>query len=460
MKKAKESPISSGLSRLISGLDEQFRTGDDKKPVVTTVGEMYRNQRYIDLIDTKNGRPAFALQWMLGARGFPAGRITQLRAKYSSGKSSFLYHIYACALYGQKADDQKAWVAHIETEGAPNPPDYIARFGLDPDAFMFLPVKSMDDCFRKIDTFLVTLRGGFGGSVSEDTGRQRKTVFTNPIDPENKYPAVLGVDSFSNLGDEDEVNNDVIDISKSERVGGSSKAVRRFMRERTQRYYDADMTLFVTSAETASIATGPAARFAGNQKTARNQEALGIALTFGIDTKDRKWFEDGKNLGSVQTLFMFKNKLSPRYREVELFRNSLGGYDMARTDLNFFMKHPASPFAPGNFLNPKGEKALYNAAGTIHCPLLSEKGFKSADEFMAALAANTDLVDAIREGLRIRGLGFDFDTKYRISDEQMNSPDYEGPEPDKNGRLAPTATPDENPPEAPEAPADEPENKE
>ena len=115
--------------------------------------------------------------------------------------------------------------------------------------------------------------------------------------------------------------------------------------------------------ETTEIKTGPAAGYGGPKSTARNQKAIGMALTVAISTKDYPWKggKEGKEvLGSRQLLTTFKSKLAPRNRTITLFRKSLGGYDMAETDLQFFLGDPKNnncaqnPFLPGGFLFPEG----------------------------------------------------------------------------------------------------------
>ena len=187
------------------------------------------------------------------------------------------------------------------------------------------------------------------------------------------------------------------------------------------------MTMFVTTHETTEIKTGPGAGYGGPKSTARNQRALGMALTVAIDTTDYPWKggADGKTvLGSRQKLHTFKSKIAPRYRDVMLFRKDLGGYDMAETDLHFFLGDPKdtnckeNPFLPGGFLCPEGAKhGITKVRGGWSAPLVSDKVFKSADEFVEALYSNKDLLMKIREHLRIRGFGFEFETKYTMPED-------------------------------------------
>ena len=422
-KKAKEDNL---MAAVLSGFKA---AGIDTEGSVTTITDYYADTKYIDMIDPVKGRPCLTMEWLLGARGFPAGKVYQLRAAFSAGKSSFLYYVYGCALHGSKnQNDRKAWVAHIETEGAPNPPDYVAQFGFDPSLFLYMKANDLNDLFKKIDTFDMALHGGRDGTINPETGRAAKSKFTkeNALDPDMEKPAIVGVDSLSNVGSD--AGGDFVDLDKSEKPGGDSKDVRRFMRAREQDYDNHKLTLFLTTHETTEIKTGPGAGYGGPKATARNQMAIGMALTVAISTKDYPWKggKEGKEvLGSKQILTTFKSKLAPRNRTVTLFRKSLGGYDMAETDLQFFMGDPKNnncennPFLPGGFLCPEGAKCgITKVRGGYSAPMISDKVFKTADEFVEALYSDEERLRKIRELLRIRGFGFDFETKYTMPEEE------------------------------------------
>ena len=395
---------------------------------VTTITDYFNDMKYIDMYDPVKERPCLAMEWLLGARGFPAGKVYQLRASFSAGKSSFLYYVYGCALHGSNPEDRKAWVAHIETEGAPNPPDYVAKFGFDPSLFMYIKANDLNDLFKKIDTFDMALHGGRDGTINQETGRASKSKFSkeNALDPDMEKPSIVGIDSLSNVGSD--AGGDFVDLDKSEKPGGDSKDVRRFFRAREQDYDNHKLTLFVTTHETTEIKTGPGAGYGGPKSTARNQKAIGMALTIALDTKDYPWKggKDGKDvLGSRQILTTFKSKLAPRNRTITLFRKSLGGYDMAETDLQFFMGDPKNnncsnnPFMPGGFLCPEGAKCgITKVRGGYSAPLISDSVFKNADEFVEALYSDKERVKKIRELFRIRGFGFDFETNFSAPEEE------------------------------------------
>lgn len=414
---------------LMSAISGAFKSaGISDTGSVTTITDYFNDMKYIDMYDPVKERPCLAMEWLLGARGFPAGKVYQLRASFSAGKSSFLYYVYGCALHGSNPEDRKAWVAHIETEGAPNPPDYVAKFGFDPSLFMYIKANDLNDLFKKIDTFDMALHGGRDGTINQETGRASKSKFSkeNALDPDMEKPSIVGIDSLSNVGSD--AGGDFVDLDKSEKPGGDSKDVRRFFRAREQDYDNHKLTLFVTTHETTEIKTGPGAGYGGPKSTARNQKAIGMALTIALDTKDYPWKggKDGKDvLGSRQILTTFKSKLAPRNRTITLFRKSLGGYDMAETDLQFFMGDPKNnncsnnPFMPGGFLCPEGAKCgITKVRGGYSAPLISDSVFKNADEFVEALYSDKERVKKIRELFRIRGFGFDFETNFSAPEEE------------------------------------------
>lgn len=396
----------------------------DAEEAVTTIADYWDGMKYIDIYDPIKGRPCIAMEWLLGARGFPSGKVYQLRGSFSSAKSTFLYYVYGCALRGSTEEDRKAWVMHIETEGAPNSDDYVANFGCDPKMFMYVKSNDLNDLFKKIDTFDMALHGGRDGTINPETGRTTKSRFSKEaaLDPNMEKPSIVGVDSLSNVGSD--AGGDFVDLDKSEKPGGDSKDVRRFFRAREQDYDKHNLTLFVTTHETTEIKTGPGAGYGGPKSTARNQKAIGMALTIALDTIDYPWKggKEGKEvLGSKQILTTFKSKIAPRNRKVTLFRKLLGGYDMAQTDVEFFMGDsknnncPNNPFMPGGFMCPEGAKCgITKVRGGYSAPLVSDFVFKTADDLIGAIYSNEEILRKIREHLRIRGFGFDFEKKYSV----------------------------------------------
>ena len=386
------------------------RQAEDSK--IKSVLALEGNWKYIDFKDPFTGLPSIAQEYMLGARGFKTGTVNQLRALWSKGKSSYCYLQYAAGF-----QDQEAICFHLETEGAGMPPDRVASFGIPPDAIATANVYSFEDCVSTVDDFICRIRGGFGGTKG-DTGRMSKTKYTDPFDAEMKYPIMIGIDSVSQLGKEAEQIEDIMDISKSSSIAEMAKSVRKWLRGRAGRFKETQCCVFLTSHETQKIETGFNARFAaaqGPQKTSMAGDAFGMADSVGIDFASAKW-RDARTkaeLGSEIKLHVFKNKLGWDGRRISLFLEKDGGWDLVHSDVDFLVDNPMSPFKATSGIFDSEEDSIRRTPQGIRCPLLSDKCYRDEAEFISDFYANKDLVDHIRDGMRIRGYGLPHETKYK-----------------------------------------------
>ena len=365
--------------------------------------------RYIDFINPATGHPSIALEWLFGSRGLLAGRIMQLRAKFSKGKSSFMYLIYAAA---QRTSE--AFCFHVETEGAGAPADHIESFGCDPNDLIVAEIPSLEECLAQVDEVICTVRGGFGGGINATTGRATKSKFTDPIDPNNESPIVVGIDSLSSLGTETAVEVDIANVGSTAALSYHTRKMREYFRNRVGRFKDTQTLLLLASHETASIQTGRGGfGGGGSSKTSLAQEAIGIHATYGVDLESYSYSDkDGNRIGDRVKMHTFKNKISPRGREMDLYLVWGAGFDLGKSDIEFLMSHPMSPFAPVN-----GQKILYSHAHGITCKPLSDKSFKTPQEFLDAFYGNEELLAATREALRIRGFGFAFEVEAGLESE-------------------------------------------
>ena len=407
MGKKKELVPSAPVSRQAAFLQRMKDNGSG----IQSASELMKSWKFVDFFNPKTGLPSISLEWLYGARGLLAGRIIQFRAKYSKGKSSFMYLMYACA---QQRHD--AYCLHVETEGASAPADYIAAFGANPGTLAVDEIESLEECIEKIDTTVCEVRGGFEGMIS-DEGRKLKTKFTEPLDPDNVCPIVIGIDSLSSLGIKAGVGVDVMDAADTPQISYHSKKLREYFRNRVGRFRDTQTLLMLASHETGKIELGKRSfGGSGSDKTSLAQEAVAIHATYGADLDNRPWVDKaaGRQVGDIITMYTFKNKLSPRNRKLELYLVSGQGFDLTKTDVEFLMNHPASPFAvpeePGEKNNEK--KPLYRSAHGIHCKALQEKPFKSDEEFLRAFYANEEILKGCREVMRVRGYGLEFERKY------------------------------------------------
>ncbi len=411
----KEKLVSSGAPiRGGSALLARLKANHDNVDTATTAME---GVRYVDVWNPVQDIPSIAQEYLVGARGWLAGRICQERATFSKGKSSFMYLQYASA---QRRHG--GYCLHVETEGAASPADWVASFGCNPDELIMVESRSLDECLGLIDETVCEIRGGFGGMAGE-SGRVAKTKYVDPLDPDMAHPIVIGVDSLSQLALEDRVSQDVADMSRASQPGVMARKMREWFRLRVQRMHQAQACLFLTTHETQKIATGPAA-FAGPQKTSVAQEAVGIAATYAYDVRVSKWKDNrtGSILGNETTFSCFKNKWSGdkfggSVREVTLYLDIGHGFDLVHSDAEFLIKHPNSPFSARTGAFDQSKAPVRNSQG-VKCPLLSDRTYRTDEEFVRAFYANEDLLMSCRQALRLRGFGFDFETVWRGRDQQ------------------------------------------
>ena len=391
-------PSSSMHDRLLQRLE--------KNGAITSASASMTKWRYVDFYNPTGKLPCITLEWLFGARGLLAGRVAQLRAAFSKGKSSYMYLTYAAA---QALFD--AFCFHIETEGALSPADYIASFGCDPAKLLVSELSSLEDCLETVDQLVCDIRGGFGGGVTPE-GRPQKTKFDDPVDPGNLNPIVIGIDSMSSLGIRSSVDLDVVDADHTAQISYHTKKIREYFRNRVGRFRDTQTLMLMSSHETAKIETGFKKSFGGPQKTALAQEAIGIIATYGIDLNLTPYIDKdlGVRKGDLISFETFKNKISPRGRQAKLYLEWNKGFDLIKTDVEFLMG-PNSPF--------KGDEVRRHSHG-ISCKLLGDKTFKSDEEFLRAFHDNQDMVQSWREAARIRGFGFDFEAKYAIDPAKLD----------------------------------------
>lgn len=374
----------------------RFNAGPSGRKLVQA-SEAMADWRYIDWINPLTSLPCLSLEWLFGARGLLAGRIAQLKGKFGVGKSSLMWLVYASA---QRLVDG-AFCFHSETEGALPPPDYIASYGCDPQLLAINQPKSLEDCFETIDEALASIRGGLGGSKNPETGRQMKTKYDDPMDPKCVRPIVVGIDSFSSLGVESKVQEDILDMRKSASLGEHARKLSEYMRDRCDRFRSAQALMLLATQEKVKINTGMPSYMAGDNKTTLAESPIGFHSTYSVEITSHKYIVEGNDIGDRISLFTTKNKISDKHKSLDLYLIRNKGFDLIKADTDFLVKHPASPFGD----------TIQRTAHGIKCPL-SDKLFKSDEEFLRTLYADKDMVMAFREKMRIRGFGFDFETKY------------------------------------------------
>lgn len=431
-KKKLEPPARGSMASILA------RMAADSGVRVSTAVDYSKNWRYLTFMDPKTGLPSIAHEWLLGAAGFRAGTINQFTALYATGKSSVCMLEYASAMR-----NGGAYCAHLETEGAGMSADRIAQFGLDPNQ-LAVPERcdSFEDAVAFIDTFRCIIRGGDGGSVS-DLGRKSATKFRreDAEDPDCTKPILIGVDSLSALGKDDNTKLDITDVAKTQQISWLTVKIREWLRQKALVYQNQLVTLFLTTHQTEKIQMGLAMPGMKPEKTSIAGNAIGMFDTVKLEFTSRAWkaksaqeqrkygVEPDVEIGTVIGLTTEKNKLGPDHRRVDLYLSDTEGFDFTHTDAVYLLENKGSPFAKGVGIF-KGESLCGRDSGGIYCKPLGDRKFKFEQDFVEAFYSNKEILDTCREGLRIRGYGLPHETKYKDS--------Y-----DENGMFIGSGTPEE-----------------
>lgn len=394
------SPPLSRAGALAARLQANHEAGE-----VYCATDIMKDWRYIDFFNPQQNQPCISLEWLFGARGLLAGRIMRLQAGYGKGKSSFMWLMYAAA---QRL--AKAYCYHIESEATPPPPDFISSFGCNPADLVIAHPRSLEACLEDIDEMLAEIRGGLGGSIDAKTGRTKKTIYVDPLDPNFEAPIIAGIDSFSALGIDSRVNQDILDQAQTASLAEHSRKISKYFQDRNIRFKQCQMLLMIAAQEKAVIKTGLGGR-GGPDKSSIGDAPIGFHATYSVDLSAFTYRDaEGNDVGERVNMYTTKNKLSPKHRSLELYLIRDHGFDLVMTDFEFLSKHPASPF---------GEKELYKHSHGVSCKMLSEKSFASEQDFLKALYGDANLLASLREKMRIRGFNFEFEQKYVPTPEEI-----------------------------------------
>ena len=409
--------------------------------IVTTAEDYSKNWRYLTFVDPKTGLPSIAHEYVIGAAGFRAGTVNQLRGLAAAGKSSLCMLEYASAIR-----NGGAFCAHVETEGGGMSNTRTAEMGIDPSN-LIVPddITSFEAVVQFVDTLRCVIRGGLGGSVN-DLGRKSATKFKaeDAADPDRTKPILIGIDSLSNLGKEDDTQQDVSDMSKAKQPGWLPRQVKAWLRAKAKQYERDLLTMFLTSQETVKIATG-ASSFMPPEKTSVAGDAIKFFDTVAIDVSVKDWKDRaGIPVGREMMLKTFKSKLScAAGRRVSLFLTKENGFDMIHSDAEFLLGKD-SPFADGAGIFP-GTRLCYRHAGGISCRPLGDKSLRTEEEFVRAFYDNKEVLDTCRNGLRIMGYGLPHETKYKGQFDEKGL--YIGPNSEVKSYAGEENEPEEEPEE-------------
>ena len=374
--------------------------------------------RWIDFCDPKTGMPCLALEWLWGARGFQTGRILKIEAEEGVGKSSFLM-----LMYGAAQKTCSAWCAHFEGELAKAPPDFMASYGCDPRRILSPELVdddlSIEGCFSAIDSTTFTMRSNQDG-----------------MDPDNKYPIIVGVDSVSSFGASKNMGEK--DTDNASGIGVHSRFLSGWFRDRWGHLSDRDVFLMVIAQLRSKIDTAPV--FGQRQKTNETTTLAARPLNFHasmrleVSTSKLALKEPPySQYGDIVTFKTTKNKLSPKGKVLKVPLIWDQGFDMTSATIELLKNLSPITLAGGQQFTIDTRGAGNLGGVKLHIPMLSDEGLhyfpnylpgdldkrRTNDEVLYRLYANTELLMALREALRIRGFGFSFETDYMPSEAEL-----------------------------------------
>lgn len=370
----------------------------DKRTIMSfeTVTTETQKHRFIDFCDPKNNIPCLGLEWLWGARGLLTGRMLKIEAEEGTGKSSYVMLQYAM---GQKMHN--AWCLHEESEGTVAPPDFVASFGADPDNILMpkLQTRSIEAVFADIDWTTGNLR-------------------SEGIDPEKVAPIIVGLDSISAFGSENNMEEDNYDTSSSSGgLGQHARVVSKWFRERGFVLEDRDVLLLVTAQLREKISTGGFSAPGGSKKTTLAARPLNFHASYRLEMFASALKEGTNQIGEVVHFKTTKNKMSPKGKTLPINLYWDKGFDLQTATCD--MLKAISPI-----ILPNGEEFNVQQKGAyLAAPSILDKNVHSNPEgkleIMQKIYSDTTLLNNIREALRIRGFGFDFETRYQPSEVEL-----------------------------------------
>ena len=249
-----------------------------------TIADTVKDYRWIDFVDPRNKCPALILEWLWGSRGMLTGRMMKIEAPEGSGKSSYLMLQYAM---GQINHD--AFCIHEETEHAIAPPDYIASFGANPDKIIApnLEVHSLENIFGNIDVILAK-------------------IHEPDVDPEKKYPIILGLDSISAAGTEANMEEESFDSSRGG-IGETARLVSRWFRERSHELSKKDVLMVIIAQQRNKIQTVGFARPGEPKMTTIAAGPLDYHASYRLTMYASAIKDAGRQIGDLVTFTVKKN---------------------------------------------------------------------------------------------------------------------------------------------------------
>lgn len=381
-------------------MDSKSKT--DKSPGLSmlTAAQSAGEWSWIDFIDPRNRVPALVMEYLWGSRGLLVNRLLKIEAEEGVGKTSFLM-----ALYGMAQMTSNALCLHLESEGAIAPPDFLASFGCDPHR-LYLPKLdkiAIDCCFNKIDEV------SQGYHVEAE-----KRKFRMPI--------VAGVDSISAFGASQNMEDDATSLDTGQGgLGLHSRFLSQWFRDRWPVVSQRDLLLVAITQLREKISTQAgfpgAPRVKPGEKTTIAARPLNYHASYRLELRSSPLKDkDFTQYGETVTFIVRKNKLSPKEKKVALPLVWNAGFQFHYAAMQLLADLGPIPLRSGRTFT------LVRSGQYAKIPLLAEKNSScpagnedAALEFMSGLYNHTEMLTELREALRVRGHGFQFETNYMPS---------------------------------------------
>ena len=377
-------PKLTGNSELAAAFMDHCRkkAGYEKTSVVGGQSKLWK---YIDFIDPYYNRPCLQFEYLFGARGFLCGRILKWEADEGVGKSSLSYLSFGM---GQKTSNALCMLE--ESEKAPLADDRIAELGCNPDALLINDVTLLDECLEHIKM------------VSKDV---------RELDPSGNTPIMVCVDSLRGLSELDsdkEMDKAMQDVGKVRSVGKHAKTLSTWFRNGATEMLKKD-NIFLTfiGQLKQKIDTGFKAGFgSGPKKTTIGGKSVNFHATHIVNLTGTRLTKNEKEVGTRIIMKCTKNKIAAGNRVIPINLYKQGGFRLGDTLAEFL----------ANVRDDKGDLICDIKPGAYYSwPALTSKKFRAVDlPDMLYAPENKDLLMSIREKMRIRGFGFDFETKYTV----------------------------------------------
>jgi RecA/RadA recombinase len=386
------SNIKKGLNELLKAANKSAK---NRACIGSTVGS---NWRYVDFDDESRNRPSLPLEYLYGARGFITGRIVKLDAGKATGKSSSMF-----MAYGMAQMTGGCWAIHYETEDTPPPADFMAHLGCDPEEVFIEHPEELTSFLDSVEDKVKTIR--------------------ESIDKDNKHPILLGLDSVSGIGvDENKVEKKggkKKDSNNSGQVAYHSRAFSKWFREKLKILAKNDVVLLASGQLKENIGAGMFAS-QDEQESTLAGKTFGFHATWVVRMTHSKWRDTktGELYGEYITCRCTKNKVNAPNRFIKIhlrttenpIEGNTSGWDFTQATVDLLS---------GKFRNdpPLGDRFSVKGAYYYIDGWNNDKGLLKED-FVDKFLADEELVMEARKGMRIRGFGFPFESDFKTFDEE------------------------------------------